>query len=65
MIIKIEFDTDNDAFEGRMLQGEMLKVLYQAHQKIGIITLEKADEVELKLRDSDGKLVGFVYVRKQ
>jgi hypothetical protein len=62
--VTIEFETDNDAFQGRMLQGEVIKVLYQAQEKIGKMAVFKTEEMEMKLRDSNGNTVGYVRVTK-
>lgn len=64
MKVTIEFETDNDAFQGRMLQGEVIKVLYQAQEKIGKMAVFKTEEMEMKLRDSNGNTVGYVRVTK-
>jgi len=68
MRVIIEFECDNAAFEGRVLQGEVLQILYQAHVKIGeqlarqegcvCAALESADQ----LRDSNGNTVGKIEV---
>ena len=57
MKVSIEFDCDNDAFQGRMLQGEVLKILYQAQKKIGEMYPKDG---AAKLLDSNGNTVGKV-----
>ena len=64
MRVTIQFETDNDAFQGRMLQGEVLRILHQASKHIGEIHASNSEEVEMKLQDSNGNTVGYVQVRK-
>jgi hypothetical protein len=68
MKIIIEFECDNAAFEGWLFQREVLRILLDAHRKIGeqlsrkegcvCTALESAD----KLLDSNGNTVGSVKV---
>jgi hypothetical protein len=59
MKVNIQFDCDNDAFQGQMFRSEVLKVLHQALKK----TVEMHPTGgSSKLRDSNGNTVGTVEV---
>jgi hypothetical protein len=60
--VRIEFETDNAAFEANGFQGELEQLLHSAVATITRINGCIVGPCDVKLRDSNGNTVGKVSV---